>query len=529
MPHCFDGFKCAQYATVAFNPIQSSFIFYQQFYTEMFPFLDPEEMELCEKDGWLSHVAGYESPDHVFRQKVSNTDSMFPQLPTETEAQATFENNFMAFQKYTAMYDVVAREGLERRTDRPPNDPTFENRDDRVIKKFLFRQRNLSYMIKHRPVLSDPDNEKENITPTCRLAIETISRSASQAGVLQETQNTSSRAAETSYIERQNEPLPGVGRITAKVVLEMIQSLLYTMDYKCIICSVQCFNYQTLKIHLRACHDRFIIKFEENPDRVIRISLNNNFDGSYELDPRNNTALTSPRKSISQRDGFSVMVSNELRNFLFYFNNLWGTNLDIQEFAYYIRQPGLMTDFRQYYHSQTCIPVLAHEIDIDSEDDSNADYTDWNIHRNIAQIDEFTDVNPGEKEIAKMWNLHLMRNSKMAIGECHIAKVVDLFIKLHEKAIAEKGLINNLVLHLCNLHSFGLVKARDVEKWIVQVRRIAARKAENAKNDKNGKIKNNSADESNQATVNGDDSSRVNDENSSVPSHENVVVNGLRR
>lgn len=98
MPHCFDGFKCAQYATVAFNPIQSSFIFYQQFYTEMFPFLDPEEMELCEKDGWLSHVAGYESPDHVFRQKVSNTDSMFPQLPTETEAQATFENNFMAFQ-----------------------------------------------------------------------------------------------------------------------------------------------------------------------------------------------------------------------------------------------------------------------------------------------------------------------------------------------------------------------------------------------------------------------------------------------
>ena len=120
-------------------------------------------------------------------------------------------------------------------------------------------------------------------------------------------------------------------------------------------------------------------------------------------------------------------------------------------------------------------------------------------------------------------------DSKMAIGECHIAKVVDLFIKLHEKAIAEKGLINNLVLHLCNLHSFGLVKARDVEKWIVQVRRIAARKAENAKNDKNGKIKNNSADESNQATVNGNDSSRVNDENSSVPSHENVVVNGLRR
>lgn len=42
------------------------------------------------------------------------------------------------FTEYTAMYDVVAREGLERRTDRPPNDPTFENRDDRVIKVCVF-------------------------------------------------------------------------------------------------------------------------------------------------------------------------------------------------------------------------------------------------------------------------------------------------------------------------------------------------------------------------------------------------------
>lgn len=28
----------------------------------------------------------------------------------------------------------------------------------------------------------------------------------------------------------------------------------------------------------------------------------------------------------------------------------------------------------------------------------------------FQQIDEFTDVNPGEKEIAKLWNLHLMKN-----------------------------------------------------------------------------------------------------------------------
>lgn len=164
----------------------------------------------------------------------------------------------------------------------------------------------------------------------------------------------------------------------------MIQQLLYLTDYKCLVCTVDCNNYKTLKTHLKTCHDRFAFKFEENTERVIRISINHDFDGSYELDPRNNCALMGPKKSISQRDGYCVLVSNELRNFLYYFNHLWGTDFDLQEFAYFSRDPCVLTDFRQYYHSQTCIPILAHEIDIDSEDDLNADYTDWNIHRNIA-------------------------------------------------------------------------------------------------------------------------------------------------
>lgn len=65
-------------------------------------------------------------------------------------------------------------------------------------------------------------------------------------------------------------------------------------------------------------------------------------------------------------------------------------------------------------------------------------------------------------------------NSKIAIGECHIANVADLFVKRHAQTIAKKGLINNLVLHLCNLHSFGLVKAKDIENWVVYVRQVTA-------------------------------------------------------
>lgn len=65
-------------------------------------------------------------------------------------------------------------------------------------------------------------------------------------------------------------------------------------------------------------------------------------------------------------------------------------------------------------------------------------------------------------------------DSKIAIGECHIGNVADLFVKRHAQTIAKKGLINNLVLHLCNLHSFGLVKARDIENWVVYVRQVTS-------------------------------------------------------
>jgi len=34
----------------------------------------------------------------------------------------------------------------------------------------------------------------------------------------------------------------------------------------------------------------------------------------------------------------------------------------------------------------------------------------WLQKKTMMMIDEFTDVNEGEKELMKMWNLHVMRH-----------------------------------------------------------------------------------------------------------------------
>jgi polycomb protein SUZ12 len=81
---------------------------------------------------------------------------------------------------------------------------------------------------------------------------------------------------------------------------------------------------------------------------------------------------------------------------------------------------------RIYYHTDTCIPIMPKELDYDSEGEfefsskKNCEYIimyfsgepdpEWLQKTTKQMIDEFTDVNDGEKELMKLWNLHCMKN-----------------------------------------------------------------------------------------------------------------------
>lgn len=55
----------------------------------------------------------------------------------------------------------------------------------------------------------------------------------------------------------------------------------------------------------------------------------------------------------------------------------------------------------------TCLPVHPKELDIESEDENDPI---WLQQKTKMMIDEFTDVNEGEKEMMKLWNCHIMRH-----------------------------------------------------------------------------------------------------------------------
>lgn len=85
-------------------------------------------------------------------------------------------------------------------------------------------------------------------------------------------------------------------------------------------------------------------------------------------------------------------------------------------------------------------------------------------------IDDFTDVNEGEKELIKMWNLHVMKNGY--VGDCQLPIACDMFITAKGKEIIEKNLYRNFILHLCSLFDYGLISPDIIYKCVQKLKNI---------------------------------------------------------
>lgn len=108
--------------------------------------------------------------------------------------------------------------------------------------------------------------------------------------------------------------------------------------------------------------------------------------------------------------------------------------------------------FRLYHHTVTCLPIYPKEMDIDSEGENDPK---WLQTKTMMMIDDFTDVNEGEKELMKMWNLHVMKYGY--VGDCQIPLACQMFLESKGKELLMKNLYRNFVLHMCSLFDFGLI------------------------------------------------------------------------
>uniref|UniRef100_A0AAQ4QFE2 Polycomb protein VEFS-Box domain-containing protein n=1 Tax=Gasterosteus aculeatus aculeatus TaxID=481459 RepID=A0AAQ4QFE2_GASAC len=176
-------------------------------------------------------------------------------------------------------------------------------------------------------------------------------------------------------------------------------------DLHCPWCTLNCRKLYSLIKHLKLSHSRFIFTYVPHPKGAqIEVSINECYDGSYAGNPQDihgQPGFAFSRNGPVKRTAVThVVVCRPKR-----------TKASLSEFLEPEdgdqEQPIVSGHNRLYFHSDSCVPLRPQEMEVDSEDERDPD---WLKEKTAMQIEDFTDVNEGEKEIMKLWNLHVMKH-----------------------------------------------------------------------------------------------------------------------
>ncbi|XP_045135994.1 polycomb protein suz12-A-like isoform X3 [Portunus trituberculatus] len=235
-------------------------------------------------------------------------------------------------------------------------------------------------------------------------------------------------------------------------------------DFHCPWCSLNCMALYSLLKHLKLCHARFSFTYVPHPKGArIDVSLNECYDGSYAGNPQDLVAL--PAGFAFSRSGptrrtptTSVLVCRPKR-----------PKPSLSEFLeqdddFDLPRSYILGHNRLYHHTMTCLPIQPHELDEDSEGEHDSE---WVRQKTQMMIDEFSDVNEGEKEVMKMWNLHVMKYN--FVGDSQIPLACSMFLETHGAELLRKNLYRNFVLHMISLHDFGLIGTGVVYRCVLQL------------------------------------------------------------
>lgn len=280
----------------------------------------------------------------------------------------------------------------------------------------------------------------------------------------------------------------------------------------CPWCNKDFHHLDSLMMHLRCSHSRFNFNLVEDDDEtVINLTLNSSFDGSYHgfkypghdlkkdfrfsaKEPvrrvsetkifffrarkrsfndnaitvsKNNNQCTIPTNTNNTSNSNNIQSINYNLNIANNYSYTCNHNTRKDNDYYNDGEADADCAGRLYYHTTTCLPIKPSELDLDSEADMDPA---WLRERTQLMIDEFSDVNEGEKEILKMWNLHLMQNYQYK-GDNMMRKACLEFVEKEGSQILTKRLFKNFTLHLANLFEFGLLSSGDVLECVRKLRK----------------------------------------------------------
>uniref|UniRef100_A0A3B5AQ87 SUZ12 polycomb repressive complex 2 subunit n=1 Tax=Stegastes partitus TaxID=144197 RepID=A0A3B5AQ87_9TELE len=238
-------------------------------------------------------------------------------------------------------------------------------------------------------------------------------------------------------------------------------------DLHCPWCTLNCSKLYSLLKHLKLSHSRFIFNYVPHPKGArIDVSINECYDGSYVGNPQDihsQPGFAFSRNGPVKRTAVThILVCRPKRTKPSLSEFLESEDGELEQQRTYVSGHN-----RLYFHSDSCMPLRPQEMDVDSEDERDPE---WLREKTATQLDEFTDVNEGEKEVMKLWNLHVMKHGFIADNQMNQA--IMLFVENRGAHIIRRNLCRNFLLHLVSMHDFNLVSTATIDRAMARLRQI---------------------------------------------------------
>ncbi|XP_054460877.1 polycomb protein suz12-B isoform X2 [Anoplopoma fimbria] len=238
-------------------------------------------------------------------------------------------------------------------------------------------------------------------------------------------------------------------------------------DLHCPWCTLNCSKLYSLLKHLKLSHSRFIFNYVPHPKGArIDVSINECYDGSYVGNPQDihsQPGFAFSRNGPVKRTAVThILVCRPKRTKPSLSEFLETEDGELEQQRTYVSGHN-----RLYFHSDSCMPLRPQEMEEDSEDERDPE---WLREKTATQLDEFTDVNEGEKEVMKLWNLHVMKYGFIADNQMNQA--IMLFAENTGAYIVRRNLCRNFLLHLISMHDFNLVTTATIDRAMARLRQI---------------------------------------------------------
>eukprot|EP00047_Mylnosiga_fluctuans_P017055 m.58422 g.58422 ORF g.58422 m.58422 type:complete len:406 (-) comp6900_c0_seq3:92-1309(-) len=239
-------------------------------------------------------------------------------------------------------------------------------------------------------------------------------------------------------------------------------------SFRCVWCSVPCCDTLALLLHLNHSHPRAKYTLKAGECAQIDVFANDQLDKDKGVLVSDSSPATREFQVAKAREfhywhprphDWFATLKEKLSS---------GGSVDVTRLLVVRRAEKK----RVFYSSKTFQPLVSIDSDHDTDDDCDLEWLHSDSNR---LIDEFTDLNNGEKAIMKLWNMFLARDwPSDCLTDRGMPAVCRAFILRRAPDIARARLRNNLALHLANMRDFGLLSEAALLDLLALYERVCA-------------------------------------------------------